>query len=190
MIQRFVSQRLSSLLTASLLVLAAMAGTTGCAGTAGKVPSAEEATLTRVGQAAPAIVAVTLDGETFTLADQRGKVVLLNFWATWCPPCQVELPHVRDEIWARHGGRDDFVIVSVAREETPEVVQRFLAAHDFGWTFAVDPERENFARYAAAHIPRNYVIGRDGTIVHQSVGFETEDFAALVDVIDAQLARP
>ncbi|MBD3221904.1 redoxin domain-containing protein [bacterium] len=173
------------LLLASLLI--ALAGLLACAGTASRAPSPEEATLTAVGDPAPAVDVTTMDGDRFDLADQRGKIVLLNFWATWCPPCRQELPEVRDRIWDRFGARDDFALISVAREEDAGTVGRFLAEHDYGWTFATDPERANYARYAEAHIPRNYVIGRDGTILYQSVGFEPEDFGAMVELLAAQL---
>lgn len=169
------------LLPVSILVIAVAVG---CAGTRADAPSPEEATLTTVGQVAPSLTVTTMDGETFDLAAQRGRVVLLNFWATWCPPCRQELPAVRDEIWARHHARDDFVLISVSREEAPEVVSRFLADRDFGWMFATDPDRTNYARFADAHIPRNYVIDRRGRIAYQSVGFEPAEFAALVGTVD------
>jgi peroxiredoxin len=168
-------------------LLFALMGLLACAGTSSDAPSPEEATLTAVGDPAPALDATTIDGDRFDLADQRGRIVLLNFWATWCPPCQQELPAVRDRIWARFGARDDFALISVAREEAVDTVRRFLAGHDYAWTFATDPDRANFARYADAHIPRNYVIGRDGTIVYQSVGFELEEFGEMIEVLAVQL---
>ncbi|MEZ4388950.1 MAG: TlpA disulfide reductase family protein [Candidatus Krumholzibacteriia bacterium] len=176
---------MTSRLTCLLLLLAlALAG---CAGSHGKVPSVEDATLTAVGDPAPSLTVTTMAGEVFDLAAQRGKVVLISFWATWCPPCREEMPHLRDEVWRRWQDRDDFVLISVAREETPEVVAPFLAKFDFDWTFATDPTRENYARFAEAHIPRNYVIGRDGRIVFQSVGYTAEEFAAMVGAVEGAL---
>jgi peroxiredoxin len=158
-----------------------------CAGRQGVEVSPEEATLTRVGQTAPGVQVTTLSGAPFDLAAQRGKVVLVNFWATWCPPCREEFPHLRDEVFARFGARDDFVLISIAREETPEKIAPFVAEHGYGWTFAADPDRTVFAGFAEAYIPRNYVIGRDGVIVYQGQGYADEEFAAMVDVIDQVL---
>lgn len=172
-------------LAPTLLLLVVLAS---CAGSQGDAPSPEAATLTKVGDPAPELRVTTLDGATFDLAEQRGKVVLLSFWATWCPPCRQELPALRDQVHARWGDRDDFELVSVSREEDPETVTRFLAQADYRWTFAVDPDRSNYARYAEAHIPRTYVVGRDGRIVLQSVGFEAKEFAHLVATVEAQLA--
>ena len=164
-----------------LLLLAA------CAGSHGNVPSVEDATLTAVGDPAPSLAVTTMAGDVFDLAAQRGKVVLISFWATWCPPCREEMPHLRDQVWQRWGDRDDFVLISVAREEAPDVVGPFLEKFDFGWTFATDPARENYARFAEAHIPRNYVVGRDGRIVFQSVGYEEDEFAAMVSAVEGAL---
>jgi len=172
-----------SLLLLPLLLLAA------CAGSHDDAPTPEEASLTSVGDMAPELSVATVTGRIFDLSEQRGKVVLVSFWATWCPPCRQELPALRDQVQARWGGRDDFVLVSVAREETPEVVDEFLAQHDYPWTFATDPDRSNYARFAEAHIPRNYVIDREGRIVLQSVGFEAKEFDHMLDVIENLLER-
>jgi len=170
-----------------LLLSLALLG--ACASTRQPTPSPADATLTRVGDAAPALTVTTLAGDAFDLADQRGKVVVLNWWATWCPPCRQEMPELRDQVWSRWGGRDDFVLISVAREEAADVVASFLTQHDFAWTFATDPDRRNYARYAEAHIPRNYVIGRDGVIDFQSVGYTDEEFAAMVQAVEAALGE-
>jgi len=158
-----------------------------CSGSGGSKPSPEEAAFTEVGQAAPPIELTTLDGDTFDLATLRGRVVLVNFWATWCPPCLEEMPHLQDEIWARFGARDDFAMVSIARQETAEKIAPFVAEHGYGWPFAPDVDRIVFAEYADAYIPRNYVIGRDGAIVYQGQGYEEKEFAAMVMLIAAEL---
>lgn len=168
-----------------LLLILTLLG--ACAGTRQPTPSPADATLTRVGDPAPPLVVTTMDGDVFDLADQRGKVVVLNWWATWCPPCRQEMPELRDQVWRRWADRDDFVLISVAREETPEVVAPFLADHDFAWTFATDPDRRNYARFAEAHIPRLHVVGRDGVILYQSVGYTAEEFAEMVQAVEAAL---
>jgi len=177
----------------TLLLLLGLLLFTSCAG---KEPShadpADEVaktTLTRVGQMAPDFTVERIDGGTISLAEQRGKVVLVNFFATWCPPCKEEMPHLQTRIWDRFRS-DAFVLFSVAREETPDIVAPFVAERELTWPFTVDPEREAFALYASGYIPRNYVLDRSGRIVYQSQGFTEEEFAEMIDVIKKELAQP
>jgi peroxiredoxin len=151
-------------------------------------PTPEETTLTTVGQLAPDFTVATLDGGSFTLGEQRGKVVLINWFATWCPPCQAEMPHLQKEVWEEFAG-DDFVMVSVARQEKADVVAPFVKKYAVTWPFALDPDRIAYARYAEAFIPRNHVIDSEGRIIFQSEGFEEADFEEMIKVIAAELAK-
>jgi len=149
-------------------------------------PTPEETTLTEVGQPAPDFAVQTLDGETFSLSANRGRVVLINWFATWCGPCIEEMPHLQAEVWERFKG-DNFAMVSIAREETLQVVKPFVAKQKVTWPFALDPERKAYASYADAFIPRNHVIDREGKIIFQSQGFEKEEFEAMINVIRKEL---
>jgi peroxiredoxin len=163
-----------------------------CAGkpAAGDDPAAVAgATLVAVGDEAPAFTAPLLGGGAFDLAAQRGKVALVVFFATWCPPCQAEMPHLQQQVWERFGGRDDFAMVSVAREETAEVVAPFVQKHGAGWPFALDADRSVFAKYAEAYIPRSFVVDRAGRVVLQTQGYEEAEFAHMVEVLAAELDK-
>jgi len=149
-------------------------------------PTPEETTLTEVGQLAPDFAVSTLDGGTFSLSGNRGRVVLINWFATWCGPCIEEMPHLQTEVWERFKG-DNFAMVSIAREETLQVVKPFVDKHKVTWPFALDPERKAYAAYADAFIPRNHVIDREGKIIFQSQGFEKEEFEAMINVIRKEL---
>lgn len=153
------------------------------------LPTPAETTLTRVGQTAPDFTLPDLDGKEFTLSGHEGKIVLINWFATWCPPCRQEMPALRDRIWKKFAG-PDFELVSIAREEKPEVVAPFRQKYNAQWRFLVDTERTAYARYAEAYIPRNHLIGRDGRILFQADGFEPEDFDALITAIESALAQP
>jgi len=149
-------------------------------------PTPEETALTKVGQPAPDFSVQTLDGGTFNLAAHRGQVVLVNWFATWCGPCKQEMPYLQKEVWERFRGAD-FAMVSVAREETLQVVQPFVAKYKVTWPFALDPERKAYAQYAEAFIPRNYVIDRQGKILFQSQGFERPEFDEMIAIIAKEL---
>jgi peroxiredoxin len=125
--------------------------------------------LTKIGDPAPNVTFNLVDGRQVRLSDYRGKVVLLNFFATWCRPCQVELPHLQ-QIWSdlRH---DDFVVLVVGREETQDSVADFQAEKNFTFPMAYDSDRSAYGLFADDGIPRTYLIGKDGTILYQSIGF-------------------
>lgn len=152
-------------------------------------PTPEATTLTEVRQFAPDFTVPTLAGPSFRLTEQRGKVVLVNWFATWCPPCKAEMPALKSRVWEAFAANPDFVMISVAREEDAAKVGPFVMAHGLPWTFGLDTDRAAFAQYAEAFIPRNHVVGRNGRIVFQSEGFEEEEFAAMIDAIAAELAR-
>lgn len=152
-------------------------------------PTVEETTLTAVGQAAPAFTVTTLAGAPFALEQQRGKVVLVNWFATWCPPCRAEMPALKSRVWERFAADPRFVMISVSRAEDAAKVRAFVAERELPWTFGLDTERKAYALYADAYIPRNYVIGPDGHIVFQSADFKEEEFGALVEAIAGALSR-
>lgn len=171
------------LITAAMLALA----TVSLAGAEEPTPpSPAETTLTAVGEVAPDFTVATLDGGTFTLAEKRGQLVLVNWFATWCPPCQAEMPHLQKEVWEKFGPRG-LTMISVAREENADVVAPFVAKYAVTWPFGLDPERQAYAKYAEAYIPRNTLIGPDGRILFQSEGFDKVDFSAMIAAIEAAL---
>ena len=149
-------------------------------------PTPEETTLVTVGQVAPDFTLLGMDGKPFHLAEQRGRVVLINWFATWCPPCRQEMPHLQSRVWERFAG-PDFVMVSIAREETTEIVAPFIKKYETTWPFLTDPDRQAYARYAEAYIPRNHLIDRQGRIIFQSQGFEEPEFLEMIEAISQEL---
>ncbi len=174
----------------TLLITPALAGDTAPETKAEEPapPTPAEATLTKVGQIAPDFTVATLAGNQFTLSKQKGQLVLINWFATWCPPCKEEMPHLQKEVWEKFGPRG-LVMISIARQEKADVVAPFVKQRQLTWTFGLDPERVAYANYAEAYIPRNTLVGPDGTIIFQSEGFEAEDFQAMIRAIDSALSE-
>ena len=175
----------SLLLAAAALVLAlvplAFAGDT-------PTTTPEEATRTEVGQTAPDFTLELVSGEEFHLGAHRGEVVLVNFFATWCPPCIEEMPHLQEEVVARFADAP-FAFVAVGREHENAELPPFARKHDLDLPMAGDADRSVYALYAEHTIPRNVVVGPDGTILFQSIGFEREDFDRMITVIESALGE-
>lgn len=162
----------------------------GCGGRTGKnaQDEAEAATLVKAGEQAPDFTVEMFDGGTITLADLRGKVVLLNFWATWCPPCRQELTRVQNDLVERFAGRE-FLFLPVSRGEEREAVAAFREKQGYTFPMGLDPQRAVYDLYATNFIPRNFLIGRDGKIVLATVGYEPEEFDALIGTIEETLNK-
>jgi cytochrome c biogenesis protein CcmG/thiol:disulfide interchange protein DsbE len=125
-----------------------------------------------VGSSAPPIVATTLDGSgrTRTLADYRGRVVLLNVWATWCEPCRVEMPSI--EKLYREFGPKGLAVVAVSVDD-PGSEQRIRDyAKELGLTFEIlhDPRQQTKTNYQITGFPETFVIGREGSIRKKYIG--------------------
>lgn len=151
-------------------------------------PAYKPGTLTRLGNPAPDFSLKTLDGTPLQLSEQRGNVVLLNFFATWCGPCQAELPHLQ-RIWMEFRTNRTFRMLVIGREETAEKVSAFQAKHGFTFPLAADPNGSVFRQFASERIPRTYLIARDGTILFQCTGYYETELARLKALIRTELKR-
>ena len=118
------------------------------------------------GSEAPTFSGVTVDGtkRTKTLADYKGRIVLVNVWATWCEPCRAEMPSM--EKLYREFGPQGLVIVAVSVDDpgTEEQIRSFV--REFGLTFEIlhDPAKDIARRYQVTGYPESFIIGREGTI--------------------------
>ncbi len=144
-------------------------------------------TLVKAGDTAPDFTVEMFDGEKITLSSLRGKVVLLNFWATWCPPCRQELARVQTDIIDRFQGRN-FVFLPVSRGETRDAVAAFRDKQGYAFPMGLDPEQHIYGLYASNYIPRNFLIDAGGKVVLATVGYEPEEFDTLAAAIEQILA--
>ena len=147
--------------------------------------------LVRVGDMALDFSLPMTDGTTFTLSEQRGKVVMLQFTASWCGVCRREMPHIESEIWQRHKDNANFVLVGVDREETKEVVDAYTQKVGTTYPMALDTAANAFASYALRQsgITRNVLIDRDGKIVKLTRLYNEAEFSGLVQAIDSLLVE-
>lgn len=141
------------------------------------------------GDAAPVFKIDTDEGLEFALAEQRGKVVVVNFFATWCGPCLQELPHLQ-ELWKEHKDRTDFALIVIGREETNEEVKAFKKKRGFSFPMAADPEGAVYSLFAKEYIPRTYILSREGNIGWSATGFHgEEDVAAIKNALRRELSK-
>ena len=147
--------------------------------------------IVKVGDVAPDFTLQMTDGTTFTLSEQRGKVVMLQFTAGWCGICRAEMPHIERNIWQPHKENKDFVLVGIDREETLEEILPFIEGVGTTYPIAMDTDADVFAQYALRNsgITRNILIDRDGKIVMLTRKFKEDEFAALVEKINTMLAE-
>lgn len=148
-----------------------------------------ESTRVMVGDDAPDFICQTLSGGEFSPAKEKGKVILINFFATWCGPCVEELPHLEKEILAKWKDRTDFKLIVIGREHGIPELEKFQKAKGITLPMAADPKREAYDKYAAKFIPRNFVIGKDGKIRLASIGFSEPGFQELIQTIQKELEK-
>lgn len=143
----------------------------------------EATTLAKQGTVAPDFTVEMFEGKSVKLSDLRGKVVLVNFWATWCPPCREELTRVQKEIIDRFAG-EEFVFLPISRGEEEHTVAAFRKRMGYTFPMGLDPDQRIFRRYATNYIPRNFLIDREGKVVLASIGYDKAEFAHLVQTIE------
>lgn len=148
---------------------------------------AAESSLISVGDSAPEFTLVDADGKTYQMSDLKGKVVLINFFATWCGPCRLELPHL-ERIWQEHRGNKGFQLLVIGREESLGSVTAFRSENGFSFPIAPDPDREIYSRFATQGVPRTLLVAPDGTVAYSKLGFYDSDLAELKAALSAQLA--
>jgi len=117
---------------------------------------------------APALDLVDLRGERRTLADYRGKVVLVNFWATWCVPCREEMPSI-ERLRASLEGRP-FAVLAVNLAEREETIRKFLDAVPLAFPVLLDRDAKATRAWQAKVLPATYIVGPDGAIRYRHLG--------------------
>ena len=147
--------------------------------------------IVKVGDVAPDFEMQLTDGTKQKLSDLRGKVVMLQFTASWCGVCRKEMPFIEKDIWLKHKENTNFALIGIDRDEPLETVIEFGKKTGITYPMALDPGADIFAKYAdrQAGITRNVLVDKDGKIVMLTRLYNEEEFAALCKKIDEMLAE-
>ena len=168
-----------------LLMLAAMLG---CLWSTVPVQAQQ---VTPEGDTAPDFEMTLTDGQKVKLSDLRGKVVMLQFTASWCGVCRKEMPFIEKDIWQKHKDNASFALYGIDRDEPLARVKAFAKQTKVTYPLGLDPGADIFAKFAEreAGITRNVLIDKDGKIVLMTRLYNEEEFASLCKKIDELLAR-
>lgn len=122
-----------------------------------------------VGKAAPTFDLPTLSGQRVSLASLAGKSIIVNFWNTWCIPCQQEAPALQ-RFYAEHSDDSDFVMVGIVRDDDTKTVRGYVAGKKIGWTIALDPKDQAALDFATRGQPETYAISPSGVVAAAKYG--------------------
>lgn len=121
-----------------------------------------------VGDSAPNFSIPSLGHGLITLRDYRGKVVVLNFWATWCPPCVEETPSLED--FAKKTRGEGVTVIGVSVDQDGKALEKFVADSRLTYIIARDPTRALATRYGTLKFPETYILDRDGKVADKIIG--------------------
>jgi peroxiredoxin len=139
------------------------------------------------GDAAPDFTLTTVEGEKVTLSDYKGKKVILNFWATWCPPCKAEMPHMQEyhENYHEKANVEILAVNLTTIDEGKPTIEKFVEEYGLAFPIPLDEEGTQGTIYQAQTIPTSYIIDTKGTIRHKIFGPMNKDMMIqLVDSMD------
>jgi peroxiredoxin len=147
----------------------------------------DSGTLVSIGMQVPVFKYEYEKGKTAKITDLKGKIVLVNFFATWCGPCKIELPKIQSEIWEKHQTNPKFAMLTFGREHSWKEVDKFRLDNKFPFPMYPDPTRSVYGLFAKQLIPRSILLDEDGKIIYLSEGYEEKHFEELVKLIDSKL---
>ncbi|HKV41130.1 MAG TPA: TlpA disulfide reductase family protein [Blastocatellia bacterium] len=143
--------------------------------------------------APPDFVIPSVDGRTFKLSEYRGKVLVMDFWATWCPPCRAETPHLASI--AREYGSQGVEVVGLHIDDrgrsSLDTIRTFVKEYKINYTVGLATD-EMFVDYLGREddtIPQTLVFGRDGNVIAHFIGFDEDHAQALEDAVKRGLGR-
>ena len=149
----------------------------------------DRAYLVKVGDQAPDFTMKLTTGKSVKLSDLKGKVVMLQFTASWCSVCRKEMPFIERDIWQKHKSNPNFTMMAIDRDEPKETILKFAKSIPISYPIGLDPKADIFALYAfrEAGITRNVVINKKGKIVFLTRLYDVAEFTKMTKLIDSML---
>jgi peroxiredoxin len=151
-------------------------------------PSVEPGSRSERDVVAPEFVLPALDGPPVRLSDHRGKVVLLNFWATWCPPCRAEMPSM-EKLYQGYRDRGLTILAISSEVSGRTVVEPFVRERGLTFPILLNPEGDVFAQYGVRGLPTSFVLDRQGRIVSAEIGARDWSSGAAREGVERLLAE-
>ena len=149
----------------------------------------DSTTLTKVGGKLPDFSFEIEKGKKVNITDYKGRLILINFFATWCGPCNMELPLVQEKLWKKYVDNPKFAFLVFGREEGWDILDPFKKEKGFTFPMLPDVDRSIFNKFGTKSIPRNVIADENGTIIYQSIGFSEGEFAEMVKFIDERMSK-
>jgi cytochrome c biogenesis protein CcmG/thiol:disulfide interchange protein DsbE len=140
------------------------------------------------GKPAPDFSLKTLDGKQVKLSDQKGQVVLIDFWATWCPPFLISMSYVQKKSADEATAKKSLKIFAVNDKESADTVKAFMTKNKYTFIVPMDADQTACKAYSVSGIPTTVIIGRDGIITDTFVGFGDDSAQQIDAAIDKALA--
>jgi peroxiredoxin len=139
-----------------------------------------------VGKPAPDFSLTTFDGRTVSAAGLTGKAVIVNFWNSWCSPCQRELPDLK-AFYAQHAGEPDFAMVGIVRDDTKKAAEGYSVAEGMRWLLTPDPSGDAGLAFGTRGQPETYAISPSGIVAGAVIGpASTKTLNAMLDAARRQ----
>lgn len=159
--------------------------------TKSEVVADERGYIVKVGDMVPNIDINLLDGTSFNISELKGKVVMLQFTASWCGVCRKEMPFIERDIWNVYKDNPDFALYGIDLKESKEETEAFAAAIPVTYPLTLDLEGKSFYSFCGegAGVTRNIIIDREGKIIMLTRLFDEAEFAQMVEVIDNELNK-
>lgn len=143
------------------------------------------------GQEAPDFDIEYLDGRTVKLSELKGKLVMLQFTASWCGVCRKEMPYIENDIWNKHKDNPNFALIGIDLKEDKATTEKFAKTINVTYPLTLDTDGSKFALFTSpkSGVTRNIIIDKDGKIVLLTRLFEMEEFNSMVKFIDNYLEK-
>jgi len=119
--------------------------------------------------AAPELPIFDRAGKKYDLADEKGRLVIVHFWATWCPPCVEEIPAL-SRFWEKYGKRDDLVLYAISVDKDWKTIDSFASKNPNRLPMYRDPEAKTATRFGTTQYPETYITNKNGRVLHRVQG--------------------